>query len=92
MKRTGRMLDQTLGSRRLNNREDLTETIGSSSKITLIVSHDDSMRPVGRCKFCKQVHEPRRCEVFQELTKLARTKVNKKDIAPELQPYYSVNL
>ncbi|OWZ12861.1 hypothetical protein PHMEG_00013909 [Phytophthora megakarya] len=26
-----------------------------------------------RCKFCKQVHEPGRCEVFQELTKLDRT-------------------
>ncbi|OWY93293.1 hypothetical protein PHMEG_00037364, partial [Phytophthora megakarya] len=38
-----------------------------------------------RCKFCKQVHEPGRCEVFQELTKLVRTKVDKKDIAPELQ-------
>ncbi|OWZ01981.1 hypothetical protein PHMEG_00026543 [Phytophthora megakarya] len=36
-------------------------------------------------KFCKQVHEPGRCEVFQELTKLVRTKVDKKAIAPDLQ-------
>ncbi|OWY91318.1 hypothetical protein PHMEG_00040146 [Phytophthora megakarya] len=31
-----------------------------------------------RCKFCKQIHEPGRREVFQELTKLVRTNVDKK--------------
>ncbi|OWY98517.1 hypothetical protein PHMEG_00030702, partial [Phytophthora megakarya] len=35
--------------------------------------------------FCKQVHEPGRCEVFRELPKLVRTKVDTKDIALELQ-------
>ncbi|OWZ07443.1 hypothetical protein PHMEG_00020161 [Phytophthora megakarya] len=93
---TGRTHDRTLESRRPNSREVLTETIDSSSKTTLIGSRDDSMVPVERtaichirrrrrCKFCKQVHEPGRCEVFQELIKLVRTKVDKKDIAPELQ-------
>ncbi|OWZ10835.1 hypothetical protein PHMEG_00016240 [Phytophthora megakarya] len=38
-----------------------------------------------RSKFCKQVHDPGRCEVFQELTELVRTNVDKKDIAPKIQ-------
>ncbi|OWZ01864.1 hypothetical protein PHMEG_00026677 [Phytophthora megakarya] len=38
-----------------------------------------------RYKFCKQVHESGRCEFFHELIKLVRTKVDKKDIVPELQ-------
>ncbi|OWZ04090.1 LOW QUALITY PROTEIN: hypothetical protein PHMEG_00024069 [Phytophthora megakarya] len=38
-----------------------------------------------RCKFCKQIEEPGLCDVFQERTKLFFLKVDKKDIAPELQ-------
>ncbi|EGZ06488.1 hypothetical protein PHYSODRAFT_532075 [Phytophthora sojae] len=38
-----------------------------------------------RCKLCKQVHDAGRCEVFHELTKLVRNKVDKKDLTPELQ-------
>ncbi|EGZ29606.1 hypothetical protein PHYSODRAFT_469588 [Phytophthora sojae] len=37
------------------------------------------------CKLCKQVHDAGRCEVFQELTKLVRNKVDKKDLTSELQ-------
>ncbi|OWZ07810.1 hypothetical protein PHMEG_00019754 [Phytophthora megakarya] len=77
MKRMGRTPNQTLESRRLNNREDLTETTcGDMTHSTNFCRR--------RCKLCKQVREPRRCEVFQELTKLVRTKVDKTYIAPEL--------
>ncbi|OWZ20727.1 hypothetical protein PHMEG_0004822 [Phytophthora megakarya] len=38
-----------------------------------------------RCKLCKSVHDSGRCQVFQEIANLVRNKVDKKDIAPELQ-------
>ncbi|OWY97293.1 hypothetical protein PHMEG_00032217, partial [Phytophthora megakarya] len=52
MKRTGRTQDRTLESRRPNSREDLTETIGSSGKTTLIGSRDDSTVPAERAAIC----------------------------------------
>ncbi|OWZ15824.1 hypothetical protein PHMEG_00010471 [Phytophthora megakarya] len=67
----------------------------SSGKITLIVSHDGRMVPVGHVAICRTrltfVEDNASSAnkstnlVFQELTKLVRTKVDKKDIAPELQ-------
>ncbi|OWY99875.1 LOW QUALITY PROTEIN: hypothetical protein PHMEG_00029049 [Phytophthora megakarya] len=80
----------------MNNREVLTETTGSSDNITLIVSHDDSMGPVGHAAIChtrlivfedaaSSVNMSTNLDIFQELTKLVRTNVDKKDIAPELQ-------
>ncbi|KAE9161710.1 hypothetical protein PF002_g32305 [Phytophthora fragariae] len=38
-----------------------------------------------RCKLCKQVHDAGKCEVFQEIANLVRTKVVKKDLTPELK-------
>ncbi|KAG6622358.1 uncharacterized protein IUM83_05252 [Phytophthora cinnamomi] len=38
-----------------------------------------------RCKLCKQVHDSGKCEVFQEITKIIKSKVDKKDLTPELQ-------
>ncbi|KAE8902552.1 hypothetical protein PF003_g13539 [Phytophthora fragariae] len=38
-----------------------------------------------RCKLCKQVHEAGKCEAFQELTNLVKSKIDKKDLSPELQ-------
>ncbi|OWY96291.1 LOW QUALITY PROTEIN: hypothetical protein PHMEG_00033476 [Phytophthora megakarya] len=94
-KRTGRTQDRTLESRRPNSREVLIETIGSSGKITLIGSRDNSTDPAERAAIChiqltfveddasfasKSTSPP-----SKKLAKLVRTKVDKKDIAPELQ-------
>ncbi|EGZ16543.1 hypothetical protein PHYSODRAFT_262546 [Phytophthora sojae] len=38
-----------------------------------------------RCKLCKQVHDAGKCEALHELTKLLKSKVDKKDLSPELQ-------
>ncbi|KAE9056863.1 hypothetical protein PF010_g31596 [Phytophthora fragariae] len=38
-----------------------------------------------RCKLCKQVHDAGKCDALRELTSLLRTKVDKKDLTPELQ-------
>ncbi|KAE9130345.1 hypothetical protein PF010_g3883 [Phytophthora fragariae] len=38
-----------------------------------------------RCKLCQQVHDVGKCEALQALTSLVRTKVEKKDLTPELQ-------
>ncbi|KAG6592638.1 Eukaryotic/viral aspartic protease [Phytophthora cinnamomi] len=38
-----------------------------------------------RCKLCQQVHDVGKCEALQALTSLLRTKVEKKDLTPELQ-------
>ncbi|GMF38645.1 unnamed protein product [Phytophthora lilii] len=38
-----------------------------------------------RCKLCKQVHDAGRCEVFQEIANVVRSKIDKKDLSPELQ-------
>ncbi|KAG2772881.1 hypothetical protein PC129_g20347 [Phytophthora cactorum] len=38
-----------------------------------------------RCKLCKQMHDAGKCEVFQNLADLDRTKVDKKDLPPENQ-------
>ncbi|KAG6610540.1 uncharacterized protein IUM83_06545 [Phytophthora cinnamomi] len=38
-----------------------------------------------RCKLCEQVHDAGKCEVFQEITKIIKSKVDKKDLTPELQ-------
>ncbi|OWZ16020.1 hypothetical protein PHMEG_00010240 [Phytophthora megakarya] len=89
MKRTGRTLDRTLESQSLNNREVLTETIGSSGNITLIVSHDESMGPVGHAAMCRTrltFVEAAAISVNKSTNLDVRTKVDKKDIAPELQP------
>ncbi|POM72116.1 Hypothetical protein PHPALM_11225, partial [Phytophthora palmivora] len=37
------------------------------------------------CKLCKQVHDAGRCDALNELTNLLRSKVDKKDLTPELQ-------
>ncbi|EGZ07043.1 hypothetical protein PHYSODRAFT_251877 [Phytophthora sojae] len=37
-----------------------------------------------RCKLCKQVHDAGKCEALHELTKLLMSKVDKKDLSPEL--------
>ncbi|EGZ24289.1 hypothetical protein PHYSODRAFT_260223 [Phytophthora sojae] len=37
------------------------------------------------CKLCKQVHDAGTCEALHELTKLLKSKVDKKDLSPELQ-------
>ncbi|KAE9278376.1 hypothetical protein PF008_g28632 [Phytophthora fragariae] len=44
-----------------------------------------------RCKFCKQVHDVGRCEVFQrleKLTKFVRTSVDKSTVPADLQDIY----
>ncbi|OWZ06803.1 LOW QUALITY PROTEIN: hypothetical protein PHMEG_00020897 [Phytophthora megakarya] len=95
-KRTKRTLDRTFESRRPNGREVLTETIDSSSKTTLIGSRDDIMVPAEGAAICRtrltfveddasSASKSTNPVVYQELTKLVRTKVDKKDIAPELQ-------
>ncbi|KAE9276610.1 hypothetical protein PR003_g29015 [Phytophthora rubi] len=38
-----------------------------------------------RCKLCKQVHDAGKCDALRELTSPLRTKVDKKDLTPELQ-------
>ncbi|OWY92784.1 hypothetical protein PHMEG_00038069, partial [Phytophthora megakarya] len=38
-----------------------------------------------RCRLCQQVHDFGKCEAFDELAKLLRTNVDKKNISPELQ-------
>ncbi|POM68175.1 Hypothetical protein PHPALM_15696 [Phytophthora palmivora] len=38
-----------------------------------------------RCKLCKQVHDAGKCDAHNELTNLLRSKVDKKDLTPELQ-------
>ncbi|GMF42241.1 unnamed protein product [Phytophthora lilii] len=38
-----------------------------------------------RCKLCNQVHDAGGCEVFQEIADVVRSKVDKKDLSPELQ-------
>ncbi|KAE9192808.1 hypothetical protein PF002_g24090 [Phytophthora fragariae] len=38
-----------------------------------------------RYKLCKQVHDAGKCDALRELTSLLRTKVDKKDLTPELQ-------
>ncbi|KAE9183229.1 hypothetical protein PF005_g22172 [Phytophthora fragariae] len=38
-----------------------------------------------RCKLCKQVHDAGKCDALRELTSLLETKVDKKDLTPELQ-------
>ncbi|EGZ14162.1 hypothetical protein PHYSODRAFT_253063 [Phytophthora sojae] len=38
-----------------------------------------------RCKLCKQVHDAGKCEALHELTKLLKSKVDKKDLSLELQ-------
>ncbi|EGZ10299.1 hypothetical protein PHYSODRAFT_247149 [Phytophthora sojae] len=38
-----------------------------------------------RCKLCKQVHDAGECEALHELTKLLKSKVDKKGLSPELQ-------
>ncbi|KAE8997964.1 hypothetical protein PR003_g27621 [Phytophthora rubi] len=38
-----------------------------------------------RCKLCKQVHNAGKCDALRELTSLLRSKVDKKDLTPELQ-------
>ncbi|OWZ15540.1 hypothetical protein PHMEG_00010802 [Phytophthora megakarya] len=38
-----------------------------------------------RCKLCKQVHDAGKCEAFAELINLLRSKVDKRDLTPELQ-------
>ncbi|POM58634.1 Hypothetical protein PHPALM_36696 [Phytophthora palmivora] len=38
-----------------------------------------------RCKLCKQVHDAGKCDALNELTNLLRSKVDKKDLTPELQ-------
>ncbi|KAE9298832.1 hypothetical protein PR003_g23132 [Phytophthora rubi] len=38
-----------------------------------------------RCKLCQQVHDVGKCEALPALTSLVRTKVEKKDLTPELQ-------
>ncbi|EGZ24517.1 hypothetical protein PHYSODRAFT_325627 [Phytophthora sojae] len=38
-----------------------------------------------RCQLCKQVHDAGKCEALHELTKLLKSKVDKKDLSPELQ-------
>ncbi|EGZ25267.1 hypothetical protein PHYSODRAFT_250493 [Phytophthora sojae] len=42
-----------------------------------------------RCKLCKQVHDAGKCEALHELTKLLKSKVDKKDLSPELQSLVS---
>ncbi|OWZ00386.1 hypothetical protein PHMEG_00028434 [Phytophthora megakarya] len=38
-----------------------------------------------RCKMCKQVHDAGKCEAFNELASLLRSKVDKNDLTPMLQ-------
>ncbi|OWZ13654.1 hypothetical protein PHMEG_00012981 [Phytophthora megakarya] len=38
-----------------------------------------------RCKLCKQVHDAGKCEAFNELASLLRSKVDKNDLTPMLQ-------
>ncbi|OWZ11988.1 hypothetical protein PHMEG_00014912 [Phytophthora megakarya] len=38
-----------------------------------------------RCRLCQQVHDFGKCEAFDELAKILRTNVDKKNIGPELQ-------
>ncbi|KAG6615278.1 uncharacterized protein IUM83_15260 [Phytophthora cinnamomi] len=38
-----------------------------------------------RCQLCMQVHDVDTCEVFQQLTTIVKSKVDKKDLTPELQ-------
>ncbi|OWZ23629.1 hypothetical protein PHMEG_0001481 [Phytophthora megakarya] len=38
-----------------------------------------------RCKLCKQVHDAGKCEALAELTTLLRSKVDKRDLTPDLQ-------
>ncbi|OWY93738.1 hypothetical protein PHMEG_00036755 [Phytophthora megakarya] len=38
-----------------------------------------------RCKMCKQVHDVGKCEAFNELASLLRSKVDKNDLTPMLQ-------
>ncbi|OWY96839.1 LOW QUALITY PROTEIN: hypothetical protein PHMEG_00032789 [Phytophthora megakarya] len=38
-----------------------------------------------RCRLCQQVHDFDKCEAFDELAKILRTNVDKKNISPELQ-------
>ncbi|POM65496.1 Hypothetical protein PHPALM_18778 [Phytophthora palmivora] len=40
---------------------------------------------IRRCKLCKQVHDVGECDALNELTNLLRSKVDKKDLTPELQ-------
>ncbi|OWY93130.1 hypothetical protein PHMEG_00037589, partial [Phytophthora megakarya] len=37
------------------------------------------------CRLCQQVHDFGKCEAFDELAKILRTNVDKKNISPELQ-------
>ncbi|POM72905.1 Hypothetical protein PHPALM_10311 [Phytophthora palmivora] len=38
-----------------------------------------------RCKLCKKVHDAGKCDALNEPTNLLRSKVDKKDLTPELQ-------
>ncbi|OWZ04530.1 LOW QUALITY PROTEIN: hypothetical protein PHMEG_00023547 [Phytophthora megakarya] len=38
-----------------------------------------------RCRLCQQVHDFGKCKAFDELAKLLRTNVDKKNVSPELQ-------
>ncbi|OWY98968.1 LOW QUALITY PROTEIN: hypothetical protein PHMEG_00030125 [Phytophthora megakarya] len=38
-----------------------------------------------RCRLCQQVHDFGKCEAFDELAKILRTNVDKKNISPEFQ-------
>ncbi|OWZ12714.1 hypothetical protein PHMEG_00014078 [Phytophthora megakarya] len=38
-----------------------------------------------RCKICKQVHDAGKCEAFNELASLLRSKVDQNDLTPKLQ-------
>ncbi|POM80745.1 Hypothetical protein PHPALM_1377 [Phytophthora palmivora] len=48
-------------------------------------SYGQNNRQRQRCKLCKQVHDVGKCDALNELTNLLRSKVDKKDLTPELQ-------
>ncbi|POM68201.1 LOW QUALITY PROTEIN: Hypothetical protein PHPALM_15666 [Phytophthora palmivora] len=45
-----------------------------------------------RCKLCKQVYDAGKCDALNELTNLLKSKVEKKDLTPELQSLESFKL